>query len=342
MRSKKIVTVSRDRTIRIWCARTYRCLKIIGGDYASPATISIGRVEDRTTDPETGVTTIGYSLPGQFGTAPGVDLDFQPGPRAWHRPDIDHFASILCLQFDDEILVTGSSDTSCIVWSIRHDYEPVHRLVGHTNNVLDVAFNGQRIVSASKDMSLLVWNRHTGALLYVLHEHRAPVNAVKIRGDVAYSTGGDGLVILWNLETGACMRILRCSTGGLACLQPSPDGHFILTGGNGKHIRLWEVRTGRLVRNFTGHTKLVRSLCFDDANGRIVSAGYDETVKVWDIESGRLALDLPRKPHGWYLSAQSDYRRIVATTYDDKIHVIDFGHDIAGVDVLQGLRVTPR
>ena len=342
MSSKKIITVSRDQTIRIWCARTYRCLKIIGGDHVSPATISIGQVEDPMTDPQSGVTTIGYSLPDQFDTLPHIGLDFQPGPRAWHRPDIRHSASILCLQFDDEILVTGSSDSTCIVWSIRDDYEPVRRLIGHNSNVLDVAFDSQRIVSASKDLSLRVWNRHTGAPLHNLHGHSAPVNAVKIRENVAYSTAGDGRAKLWNLETGACLRTLRCSQQGLACIQPSDDGRFILTGGNDKLVRLWEVETGRLVREFNAHTALVRSLCFDNANGRIVSCSYDETMKVWDIESGRLVLNLPRRPHGWYLSAQSDYRRIVATTYDDKINVVDFGHDIPGVGVLEGLRVASR
>ena len=41
---------------------------------------------------------------------------------------IHHSASILCLQYDDDILVTGSSDSTCIIYNVRAGYRPVRRL----------------------------------------------------------------------------------------------------------------------------------------------------------------------------------------------------------------------
>jgi len=52
-----------------------------------------------------------------------------------------HMASILCLQYDDEILVTGSSDSTCIVYDINNSYRPIRRLRHHTAAVLDLAFD---------------------------------------------------------------------------------------------------------------------------------------------------------------------------------------------------------
>ncbi|KMQ81669.1 f-box and wd40 domain, partial [Lasius niger] len=50
-----------------------------------------------------------------------------------------HKASILCLQYDEEMLVTGSSDASCIVYDIKAGYRPIRRLRHHTAAVLDLA-----------------------------------------------------------------------------------------------------------------------------------------------------------------------------------------------------------
>lgn len=88
-----------------------------------------------------------------------------------------HKASVLCLQFDQEILVSGSSDHSCIVWSLP-SYTPIRRLRHHTAGVLDVCFDDKHIVSCSKDTTICVWDRKTGALVRQLAGHCGPVNAV--------------------------------------------------------------------------------------------------------------------------------------------------------------------
>jgi WD40 repeat protein len=68
-----------------------------------------------------------------------------------------HEGSILCLQYDDEILVTGSSDSTVIVWDLvgdptagRNKYEERMKLVGHGMGVLDLCFDDRYIVSCSK------------------------------------------------------------------------------------------------------------------------------------------------------------------------------------------------
>jgi F-box and WD-40 domain protein 1/11 len=248
---------------------------------------------------------------------------------------IYHSASILCLQFDEEIMVTGSSDFTCIVYDIKDDYRPIRRLEGHHAGVLDVCFDDRYIVSCSKDTTICVWDRSTGELLRQLNGHEGPVNAVQLRGDLIVSASGDGVAKMWNVITGQCVKEFASKDRGLACVEFSDDGRTILTGGNDRIIYQFDANTGELVNELHGHSGLIRSLHLDSANKRIVSGSYDMSVKVFDRDTGNLSINFPGWTTSWMLSVQSDYRRIVATSQDSRAVIIDFGYGLDGIDLLE-------
>lgn len=249
-----------------------------------------------------------------------------------------HKASILCLQYDDDILVTGSSDGTCIVYDVKAGYQPIRRLEHHTAAVLDLAFDDKHIVTCSKDVSICVWDRQTGALIRQLRGHSGPVNAVQMRANTIVSCSGDFRVKLWNIDTGKNIREFEGHTKGLACSQFSEDGRYIASAGNDKVIRIWDANTGECLREMRAHENLVRSLHIDSVSGRLVSGSYDTDIKVWDMETGQQLLDFPRWHASWVLSAKSDYRRIVSTGQDPKILIMDFGADVPGIEMLESGR----
>lgn len=321
----KIITGSRDRTIRVWDAHyPWPCRKILGPPPG--AVSSSGPVHD----------------PAQQASGKSPFLTIRPPPTS----SVDilnprqgsaeyHSASILCLQFDDEIMVTGSSDHTCIVWDVRNDYQSIRRLEGHTAGVLDVCFDDRYIVSCSKDHAICVWNRHTGALIKKLLGHRGPVNAVQLRGDLIVSASGDGVAKLWNMASGSCVKEFSSKDRGLACVEFSGDARTVLTGGNDQSIYQFDANSGQLVKEIEGHTGLVRSLHLDRGNERIVSGSYDMSVKVFDAQTGELSIDFPGWSTSWMLSVKSDYRRIVATSQDSRAVIMDFGYGIDGIDFLE-------
>lgn len=240
--SKKIITGSRDKTIRIWDISTGECLRVLGHGSRSSTSSA----------------------------ASGNDI---AAPRL--SSSDYHRASVLCLQFDEEILVSGSSDYTCIVWSI-HTYTPLMRLAHHTAGVLDVCFDKKYIVSCSKDTSVCIWDRKTGKLFRQLTGHRGPVNAVAIRGNLIVSASGDALIKLWNVDTGKCIRDFTGHNRGLACVQFSEDARTIVSGGNDQEIRVWDATSGECLRTLLGHHSLVRTLHLDSRNRRIISGSYDQ------------------------------------------------------------------
>jgi len=331
---EKIITGSRDRTIRVWDINTFQCLRVIGGPSVRPV---LGPKVLRTVDyPAFHLATASVN-----GTAYGDNI--------YHTPSQWHNASILCLQYDDEILVTGSSDSDLIVWDIK-TYEPITRLSKHTGGVLDVALDAKHIVSCSKDSRIIVWDRKTFKPIGELAGHRGPVNAVQLRGKYLVSASGDGIARLWDLQEMKLVKQFEAKERGLAAVEFSEDMKYVLAGGNDHITYKFDVETGKEVLQFTGHTQLVRSLWLDSANDRVVSGSYDLDLRVYDFVTGQEIWRAEEWTTSWMLAAKSDYRRIVATSQDGRILVVDFGlnksrgpedgQPIENVDLLRGIEHT--
>lgn len=321
----KIISGSRDKTIRIWDMHTLDCRLVLGPP-------EVVRSENLLTD------TTGCDV--HYASSSDNDRIVQSTPDI-ATFDMHHKASILCLQYDDEILVTGSSDATAIVYDIKNGYRPICRLEHHSAAVLDLVFDDKHIVTCSKDTTICVWDRATGAMLRQLRGHTGPVNAVQMRGNTIVSCSGDFLVKLWNIDTGKTIREFAGHTKGLACSQFSEDGRYVASAGNDKVIRIWDANTGECLHEMRAHEHLVRSLHIDSVSGRLISGSYDTDIKVWDMQTGQQLLDFPRWHASWVLSAKSDYRRIVSTGQAPKILIMDFGADIDGVEMLESGAALP-
>ena len=317
----KILTGSRDRTVRIWDARTYECTGVLGvpsrgtGSGIPPLPADIA---DRGHRPFSKI----FSPSSQV--APTTSLS-----------NLYHTGSILCLQYDDQIMTTGSSDCTLIVWDLKADYKPVSRLRRHTAGVLDVCFDEKHIVSCSKDATICLWDRKTGSFLRRMTGHRGPVNAVQLRGDLVVSASGDGIAKLWNIRSGLCIKEFPSRDRGMACVEFSLDCRTILAGGNDQVVYQFDTSTGELVREMKGHEGLVRSLHLDSASGKVVSGSYDTSVKAFDLGTGETVVSFTKWTSSWILSAKSDYRRIIATSQDSRAVIMDFGYQLPGIQSLE-------
>jgi F-box and WD-40 domain protein 1/11 len=328
----KIITGSRDRTIRVWDLNApYECRKVIGGPAARP----IRPASD--TPLETHPTNTVHQSQSLNGTPEGDEI--------YHVPSDYHTASILCLQFDKEIMVTGSSDHSCIVWDIN-TFEPIRRLLHHTAGVLDVCMDDEYIISCSKDAHICVWDRKTFSLIKALHGHRGPVNAVQLREiggrKLLVSASGDGLAKIWDLKKLEPVQQFNSQDRGLAAVEFSDDGNYVLAGGNDQVIYKFDSSTTNLEHTFRGHSSLVRSLFLDSANARVVSGSYDQGIRVYDFNNGELIGSYDNWTTSWILAAKGDYRRIVATSQDGRALLMDFGFGVEHAEMLAGMDVPTR
>lgn len=109
-----------------------------------------------------------------------------------------HTGSVLCLQFDHRYLISGSSDSTLIIWDILSG-EKIKTLSGHGESVLNVKLLGNTIVSCSKDRTVRTWDLEKGISKLTFRGHRAAVNAVQFKGDRIVSASGDRTIKIWDM-----------------------------------------------------------------------------------------------------------------------------------------------
>ncbi|KAI9869243.1 MAG: hypothetical protein M1813_000031 [Trichoglossum hirsutum] len=81
--------------------------------------------------------------------------------------------------------------------------------------------------------------------------------------------------------------------GGLLCVCWSPDGKYVLTGGQDDLVSIWSLGERQIVARCQGHHSWVTSVAFDswrcdDRNYRFGSVGEDCRLLLWDFSVGML------------------------------------------------------
>ncbi|KAK2761730.1 ERMES complex Ca(2+)-binding regulatory GTPase gem1 [Arachnomyces sp. PD_36] len=81
--------------------------------------------------------------------------------------------------------------------------------------------------------------------------------------------------------------------GGLLCVCWSPDGKYILTGGQDDLVSIWSLAERNIIARCQGHTSWVSAVAFDpwrcdERNYRFGSVGDDCRLLLWDFSVGML------------------------------------------------------
>ena len=239
------------------------------------------------------------------------------GPRVLQGPT----GSVMCLQYDEKVIITGSSDSTIRVWDINSG-QMLNTLVQHSAAVLNLSFRPAMLVTCSSDRTIAVWNINSPKdirLLRVLSGHRAPVTVVDFDDKYIVSGSADRMIKVWRTSSCEFVRTLYGHTRVISCLQYK--GNYVVSGSFDNTIRIWDVESGACLR-VLGHEEPVTCLRFDDK--RIVSGAYGGTIKVWDLEA---ALD-PRTPtNRLCLSTISEYRGRIFKLELDNFHIVSSSHD---------------
>lgn len=129
---------------------------------------------------------------------------------------------------------------------------------------------------------------------------RGPMTMSQVRfhtaGRVLLAACADRRVAVWNLDgqettvknLTAVPGKLVCphDAGWVRCLDVSPDGKWVVTGGSDRRLKLWAWADGqpaeKPAHDVEAHTGWVEGVAFSPDGKQLVTGGADNSVKVWN------------------------------------------------------------
>jgi len=314
-----IVSASRDKTIKIWDAKSGQCLRTIPHlcipHYAhfSPddshvvvslmdSTISIWNIEKKYIIQSIRVNNgrvyhAGYSPKGDYIASSSLD-----GENLLNIWDCNKSVLIQSLRGhsdmplsssfskDGQYLVSSSRDNSVKMWEVNKS-RCIKTLKGHTGWVYDAVFNpdGKLIASASYDKTIRIWDVETGTCLKVLEDHDGFVYDVDFSQDGKYlcSASQDHTIKIWKVSTWRCIKTLEGHSAWVGDADFSSDGRFIVSASGDKTIKIWDTENKSCVKTIVGHRLGVNSVDYSPNEECLVTSSVDETIRLWDVKSGK-------------------------------------------------------
>lgn len=199
-----------------------------------------------------------------------------------------HNSPILCLQFDDSKLITGSIDKTLKIFDTKK-YQCTHTFTFDTPT-LCLQFNPFYLACGTTGC-VRVWDTETLSMLRAIHHPH-------LGGDVAalslfrnfLAASIDSKVFLWNLDGIQAdgwmveQNEIVGHNGTINCLQFN-DMHTLLSAGEDNVVRVWDIHSNRIVHTLSGHKSAIKSFYSD---GQFVASGsVDGFLRFHDLRLKR-------------------------------------------------------
>ncbi|KAH7030088.1 WD40-repeat-containing domain protein [Linnemannia elongata] len=127
------------------------------------------------------------------------------------------------------------------------------------------------------------------------HISRKPINAFAFSPDLQHVAvvAADGELRIIDFRNELLIETFKSYFGALNCVCWSPDGKYILTGGQDDLVTIWSFKDLRIVARCQGHQNYVTGVAFDswrcdERNYRFGSVGEDAKLLLWDFSVGSL------------------------------------------------------
>ena len=276
--SAYLVSASRDRTIILWDAKTWKVKRVIpvlevleavnilyGGDFICTGGEN-GRV--RLWSAETGLEVTQGQEPGS---------ETEAIVQMLYKPHLDVICSVhvdYSLTFHSTLSARSTPDKSSLIPPL-----PISRRISGTHDeIIDMAFAGQ-------DHALLALATNTESVRLI-------------------SLGRPGSQVRTTIEPsyfGADVALLNGHEDIIICMTIDHSGHWLATGAKDNTARLWRIDgSAGIYEHYatcTGHTESIGAVCFPNlqsgSNPRatpppfLLTGSQDRTIKHWQVPRKR-------------------------------------------------------
>ncbi|KAI9710002.1 MAG: hypothetical protein M1820_003080 [Bogoriella megaspora] len=169
-----------------------------------------------------------------------------------------HSNGVMCLQFDDHMLATGSYDATIKLWDIDTG-EEIRTLVGHASAVRCLQFDDSKLISGSLDGTLKVWNWRTGECIRTLTGHSSGIIGLHFDGNFLVSGSMDKTIRVFDLQSKCSFR-LRGHSDFVNAVKVDAQSRTLLSASDDCTTRLWDLDTRQCLKVYEGHVGPVQQV----------------------------------------------------------------------------------
>ncbi|EFQ99386.1 sulfur metabolite repression control protein [Nannizzia gypsea CBS 118893] len=169
-----------------------------------------------------------------------------------------HTNGVMCLQFDDNILATGSYDATIKIWDIETGKE-IRTLQGHESTIRCLQFDDTKLISGSLDRTIKVWNWRSGECISTYTGHQGGVLCLHFDSTTLASGSKDNTIKIWNFQDKST-RILRGHTDWVNSVKLDTASRTVFSASDDLTVRIWDLDTGKCIHTYAGHVGQVQQV----------------------------------------------------------------------------------
>jgi WD40 repeat protein len=313
---KKIVSGSRDATLRIWEVATGQVVSTIEGhsgyvysvSWSGDGTLIASGLSDKTVKiwnattylllntlegHRESVTSVHWNLEGTRLVSGSRDktlkvwVDLKGGSIGEFQGHSDYVASV-SWNPDGTRIASSSRDGKIKIWDSVTGVL-VCTLEGHSGCVYSVSWNreGNKIASGSWDRTVKIWDVSKGLSLTTLKGRSGYVHSATWDTEGSQIAAGlwDGTIIIWDAHTGKELNAVHGHAVDVWAVSWNLDGSKLASGSGDFTVKLWKTATLELLLSFSGHNGVIASVSWFEGT-RLASGSEDGSIKLWDAETG--------------------------------------------------------
>ncbi|KAJ1650914.1 U3 snoRNP protein [Dispira simplex] len=144
----------------------------------------------------------------------------------------------------------------------------------------------QMLVVAFKQGILGLWQLPTMSQLQTLNVAKAPIDTVALNptGEwIGLASAEIGQLVVWEWQSESYVLKQQGHSYDVNSLAYSPDGQYVVTGGDDAKVKVWNVSTGFCFVTFADHEAPVTAVAFTKNGQVVISASTDGTVRAYDL-----------------------------------------------------------
>lgn len=226
------------------------------------------------------------------------------------------------------------------VWELNTGKEIVHILLSGEVKTVVFSPDGKYIVSSGCETYEMifqcsqgvvgVWEAMTGDEITQIM-HNGEVSSVTFSPNGKYIVSGgcekrdinsrcsQGIARVWEAMTGKeVTRMIH--DGEVSSTVFSPDGRYVVSGGDDFIARVWETSTGQEIAHLK-HGGSVNTVAISPDNTHVVSGGSDNIAYVWEVSTGSVTSYMIHDEAITYVAFSPDGMYVVSGSQDGTVRV---------------------